>query len=77
MSRSKRKTPIMGFTTAKSEKKDKRINNRKLRRKTKVAMLSEKEILPIMKEVSDPWMMQKDGKQKFDPNLHGGKWMRK
>lgn len=77
MSRSKRKTSIMGFTTARSEKEDKRINNRKLRKRIKVAMREDAEIFPLDREVSNVWTMAKDGKQMFNPSLNNGKWMRK
>jgi len=68
MSRSKRHIPICGVTTAKSEKKDKRIYNRILRRKTK-ELIRKKEIdkLPkSLKEIVDVWSMDKDGKMMFD-----------
>ena len=49
---------------AASEKVSKRLNNRRLRRANKDASKEPK----IMKEVSDPWDMPKDGKMIFDPN---------
>ena len=61
MSRSRKKNPFSGHGGG-SEKLDKRKNNRRLRRKSKVALEQDKEILPIMKEVSNPWSMSKDGK---------------
>lgn len=78
MSRSRRKTPIMGITTCRSEKKDKRFNNRKLRRATKVAIGKDKEILPGMDDVSNAWTMGKDGRQYINLSREGAsKWMRK
>jgi hypothetical protein len=67
MARSVRKTPVRGNTTNDSEKADKVFANRILRRTTKIALESGKEILPVLREVSDPWRMAKDGKTRFDP----------
>ena len=74
MSRSRRKVKIFG-NAGKSEKKDKRINNRMFRRIEskknneilKTEDLEEKELesldLPIdMDEVRNVWAMKKDGK---------------
>ena len=58
MSRSRKKTPVCGMTTAKSEKDDKKRWHRKARRLRKQ---SDEVILD--KEVSDVWSMAKDGKQ--------------
>jgi hypothetical protein len=64
MSRSKRKTPIAGNGSASSEKKDKRFANRSLRKivKQKLLLGVEDDLLPLVKEISDPWIMSKDGK---------------
>ena len=65
MSRSRKKNPISGWTTARSEKKDKRILNRSLRRHVNVAMKQEdreESVLPIPDEIMDKWSMSKDGK---------------
>lgn len=69
MSRSRRKTPVDGMTTARSEKQDKRLYNRRYRRVTKqmVHVEPERELLPHLREYSDPWGMDKDGKHRFDP----------
>lgn len=63
MSRSRRKTPICGITTARSEKDDKRRANRKLRRLTRTD--PEKNL--VMRDVSDVWSFAKDGKWRIDP----------
>lgn len=72
MSRSRRKTPITGITTASSEKEDKRIANRKLRRVTKEILrrgsLEDDLNLPDIREISDVWGMAKDGKRWHDPD---------
>lgn len=63
MSRSRKKTPISGMTTCKSEKQDKRKANRKLRFAVRVAISNETEILPELREISNVWSFGKDGKQ--------------
>jgi hypothetical protein len=72
MSKSRQKTPITGVTTARSERDDKRIANRKLRRASRIAIgrylrggcsLDESSlVLPKLREVSNVWCMAKDGK---------------
>lgn len=68
MSRSYRKTPIAGISTAVSEKRDKQLVNRRLRRGVKQELRGEPEaqVLPLKREVSDVWTMDKDGKRWFD-----------
>ncbi|HEX8737995.1 MAG TPA: hypothetical protein VF721_21865 [Pyrinomonadaceae bacterium] len=67
MSRSRRKTSIAGNTNSCSEKEDKRIYNRRFRHVCKqfLHIDFEKE-LPDLKEYSNPWGMNKDGKRWFD-----------
>jgi hypothetical protein len=69
MSRSKRKTPICGWTRAASEKQDKRLYNRRYRRVCKLFLHinPECEVLPHLHEHSNPWCMDKDGKVWFNP----------
>ncbi len=64
MSRSRKKIAITGWTTARSEKKDKRIINRSLRRQTRRILEGDAEdaIFPIQDDVMSLWSMQKDGK---------------
>jgi hypothetical protein len=62
MSRSRRKTPIFGITGACSEKQDKRLANRVLRRKFKESVNAENEVHPAIDEVSDVWSFDKDGR---------------
>ena len=68
MSRSYRKTPIIPFTSARSEKKDKQLYNRKLRR----ALLETQDYdsLPSLKEVSNPLAMAKDGKVLINDEIY-------
>ena len=75
MSRSRRKIPVIGIGGI-SEKNDKREYNRKLRREVKINLMQGKEIHKHIKEISDPWLMNKDGKMWFDPLVHP-KLMRK
>jgi hypothetical protein len=71
MSRSRRKTPICGITTARSEKQDKRIANRRLRRRVRSRLHVDPDApLPLLREVSNPWLMDKDGKMLIDPARH-------
>jgi hypothetical protein len=79
MSRSKRHTPIWGMTSSESEKKDKRLARRKLRAALRRVTL-EDQVLPTLREVSEVWTFDKDGKHYFghckdDPDFN--KWMRK
>jgi hypothetical protein len=72
MSRSKKRTPIGGITTARSEKQDKRFYNRRYRRVCKqvLQVSPESKLLPHLREYSDPWAMDKDGKVWFDPEKY-------
>lgn len=64
MSRSRKKKAITGFTCAKSEKYDKRIINRSIRRITRRILEHDAEdsIFPIQDDIMSVWSMQKDGK---------------
>jgi len=62
MSRSRKKTKIHGITTARSEKQDKRIANRRYRRTVKPKVKAGDVILPEIREISDIWLFEKDGK---------------
>ena len=78
MSRSRRKHPFRAITTAESEKQEKRHYNRCFRHASEQALKADPtgESLPILREQSDPWGMDKDGKVRFDPVKHP-KLMRK
>jgi hypothetical protein len=69
MSRSLRRHPIIGMTTATSEKEDKQLAHRRHRRRVNevLGQAPETPVLPHRRETSDPWNMAKDGKQRFDP----------
>ncbi len=70
MSRSRRKTAIGGILDKESEKQDKRIYNRRYRRVFKQCLHINPfaEIFPHLREYSNPWNMNKDGKRWFDEN---------
>lgn len=69
MTRSKRHTPARGIGGG-SDKRDKRIAQRRLRRRVKVAVEQGAEVVPELREVSDVWDFRKDGK------IYLGEWMR-
>jgi len=65
VSRSYRKTPICGLC-ADSEKWDKRKANRKFRRRVKISLATGR-VLPEMREVTEVYTWNKDGKIWFEP----------
>lgn len=80
MGKSKKKHPFSGITTSETEKKDKQIANKRLRLRTKQKLKHmedpDAEIFPEKEEVSNVHSFDKDGKCRFDPELHP-KLMRK
>lgn len=64
MSGSRKKTPVRGVTSARSEKADKRAANRALRRRVRTTLSVDPspEVIPLPREVSNVWTMAKDGK---------------
>ena len=77
MSRSRRKTPRTGNTTAASEKDDKRRANRAFRKRIRdiLQINDDPDVLPALQEIASNWQFAKDGKQWLDNPL--SKWMRK
>lgn len=71
MSRSERKTPIFGMTTARSEKVDKKAWHSRMRAKVRTDMTPlpgselDSYIAPIENDVGNVWAMAKDGKRYF------------
>jgi hypothetical protein len=63
MARSRKRVPITGITNAKTEKNNKRKANRKFRRLTKVQIKKGGVQITSIKEVSNVWSFDKDGKQ--------------
>jgi hypothetical protein len=77
MARSRRKTPATGITTADSEKSDKQASHRKVRRAVRqLVPLQRSPLLPLEKQLTNPFSLAKDGKARFDPAKHP-KLMRK
>lgn len=71
MTRSRKRTPITGNTTATSEKEDKVQAHRRIRRRVvqTLCLHRDGDVLPHERELSNPWGMAKDGKGLFDPRL--------
>lgn len=66
MSRSYKKTPITSFTTAKSDKEDKKLANRLFRRASRNRIKSNREPFYRLREVCDVWDFAKDGRVYYD-----------
>lgn len=77
MSRSRKKNPICGNCDSDSEKKDKRLANRRLRRVINSSDLVVDDVLPEMREVSNVASFDKDGKHWFEGCSDHDKLMRK
>ena len=77
MSRSYKKTPIGGWTTAKSEKKDKTLANKKARRMYREVLDSfdievDESVFFDKREISNNYTWAKDGKGYFGESLKDG-----
>ncbi len=68
MSRSRKRNKIRGITTAKSEKQDKQDANRRFRRIVNQKVKQGGTELPKLKELSNVWGFEKDGKI-YDPKM--------
>lgn len=72
MSRSRRKTPIFGHTSARSEANDKRLWHKRWRSRVRDQLASlgpDSDPLPVHRQaVSSTWDMAKDGKHWFAPS---------
>ena len=65
MTRSRRKTPIYGFTSCDSEKQDKRIWHGRMRARERDALAKanfEEHLTTLRDQASSTWEMDKDGK---------------
>lgn len=69
MARSRRKTPIIGITTAVSDKPFKMMEHRRERRAAKRAIVSMDDA-PPPKLFGNPWASEKDGKHWVDDHEH-------
>jgi hypothetical protein len=78
MARSRKKTPISGITSAKSEKADKLSAHRKERRKVRSHLNTdlEPDVLPHRREAGNVWSFAKDGK-KYQTGQTGPRDLRK
>ncbi len=77
MTKSHRKSPFRGITSAESEKDDKAASHRAYRRKIKQLIAPTLETpLPTEQQITNPWSMAKDGKARFNPAM-SPKLMRK
>lgn len=78
MSRSKRKNPILGITTAKTEAPEKAQWHRRHRHEERARLIAagEEYVARSHREYSDPWSMEKDGKKYWGAAI-GSKYMRK
>ncbi len=76
MSRSRRRTPVIGMTTARSDKPFKMDEHRAERRTVRATLLRAEsgDSLPHPKRYGNPAVAPKDGKQWVDS---ASKWMRK
>jgi len=78
VSRSRRKTPIVGMTTATTDHPWKKAAARKLRRRVKQALVSTLDgdrFAGKRWDLVNPWSSEKDGKQWLRDQK--AKWMRK
>ncbi|QDV18221.1 hypothetical protein Pan153_28780 [Gimesia panareensis] len=71
MSRSRKKSPFMPITTARSEKEDKMLANRRHRRINKrlLNQTHDQDALLELRVLSNVWGFDKDGKRMVDPDL--------
>ncbi|WP_158730184.1 MULTISPECIES: hypothetical protein [unclassified Flavobacterium] len=65
MSRSWIKNKIVGYTKKESEKRDKTIANKRYRRLVKVRIAKRSEVLPLIREISNIYQFDKDGKHYY------------
>jgi len=68
MSRSRRKTPIIGITKSESDRRDKVLAHRRQRRRVRTALASGRAEVVTRRKAGDVWAFAKDGKQWFDPD---------
>ena len=72
MSRSHRKTPVFGHTGCPSEKQDKQLSSRKMRRKVRQYIIIDPDnfLNPKKQEILNKWEMGKDGKSYWNINSY-------
>jgi hypothetical protein len=72
MSRSRRKTPIIGFTSAESDAPGKIADTRRVRRRNKMRVQAGKDPIDA-RAIGGPWHWPKDGKY-WDASLPDKYW---
>ena len=78
MSRSRRKSPKRGITTARSERCDKQTWHRAFRKAERQRLASRPLSEPHhFRSFSNPWLMDKDGKHYWGIEHRNAKWLRK
>lgn len=78
MSRSRRKNPICGVTSAASEREDKQLWHRAFRKAERQRLATDPTSEPHhFREFYNNWSMDKDGKWYFGEEYRHEKWMRK
>lgn len=78
MSRSRRKTPVCGITTAVSEHFDKQAWHRRYRKAVRQRLGTDPNAEPPhLREFFDPWCMRKDGKRYYGVGRLNEKFLRK
>ena len=76
MSKSKVKHNKMKCSPDISNKKDRSNANRKLRRIARILIKKGEEVLPNLRDISDPWNFTSDGLATYTPII-GTKWERR
>lgn len=76
MSKSTRNNPAGGWTTAKSEKYDKMVAHRRFRRREREAIHHGREPPVSLRQVSNVWDFNKDGKRWFGYHPEEEWWQR-
>lgn len=78
MSRSRRKTPIMGITCARSDRPFKASEHRRERSAVRRALATADDAaMPHGKAFGDPWKAPKDGKAWMPLYIDHSRWLRK
>lgn len=80
MSRSRKKVPVAGITTAETEKEFKQQEHQRERARIRTALANfdeDGELLPHPKQFGDPWDGPKDGKMDYSGTGHETKAKRK
>ena len=81
MARSYRRTPIVSYTTARTDKPGKQQANRTLRAAARHALANcrdyEELTMPALREVSNVWSFPKDGKHYIHRRFRDASWYAK